>query len=236
MQSSDVDKNVQHAPLHVSNVLQAEPLVSLERDVLKPAQVSWFYSYWQRALDIFAGLCGLLVLGILLLVLAPLLYLDSPGPIFYSQKRLGHRGRLFSIHKIRSMRTDAEQAGQPIWATATDARVTRMGRFLRATHLDELPQAVNILRGEMSLIGPRPERPEYVVELEKAHPLYRSRLLVKPGLTGWTQVQYGYGSSYQDELIKLQYDLYYIEHQSCSLDIQIILKTIVEVVIHHGDR
>lgn len=200
-----------------------------------PAVVSFFYPYWHRTMDIIFGLFGLLFLLLILPVLALLIYLDSPGPIFYNQERVGYRGRKYYIHKFRSMRTDAEQAGYPVWATGGDPRVTRVGRFLRGTHLDELPQVVNILRGEMSLIGPRPERPEYVAELEKADPLYRYRLTVKPGLTGWAQVEYGYGSSSQDELIKLQYDLYYIEHRSFALDVLIILKTVVEV-LHRGDK
>ena len=121
-----------------------------------------------------------------------------------------------------------------MWAAKDDARITRVGRFMRAIHLDELPQVFNILRGEMSLIGPRPEREEFASELEKANPLYRYRLAAKPGLTGWTQVNYGYGSTSQEELIKLQYDLYYIEHQSFVLDVLILLKTIVEVLRHRG--
>lgn len=200
----------------------------------EPAVVTFFYSCWHWTMDLIFGLFGLLFLLMLLPIMALLIYLDSPGPVFYSQERVGWRGRKFYMHKFRSMRTNAEQAGLPVWTTRGDPRVTRVGRFLRAMHLDELPQAINILRGEMSLIGPRPERPEYVAELEKANPMYRYRLTVKPGLTGWTQVEYGYGSSSQDELIKLQYDLYYIEHRSFSLDVQIILKTVVEVALHRG--
>ncbi len=221
-----------------AKALQEDGQSGLEQaqETLKVPSISMFYPYWQRAIDMLSGLGGLLVLLILLPVLAPLIYLESPGPIFYSQQRVGYRGRIFAMHKLRSMGVHAEQAGKPVWASASDARVTQVGRFLRATHLDELPQMLNIVRGEMSLIGPRPERPAYVAELEKINPLYRSRFLVKPGLTGWAQVKYGYGSSYHDELTKLQYDLYYIEHQSCSLDLLILIKTIVEVLRHHGDR
>lgn len=192
------------------------------------------YCYWCKAMDITFGLLGMLLLLFILPVLALLIYLDSPGPIFYSQERVGYQGKKFRMHKFRSMRTDAEHPGHAIWASKNDARVTRIGRLLRAIHLDELPQVFNILRGEMSLIGPRPEREEYILELEKANPLYRRRLTVKPGLTGWAQVNYGYGSTSKDELEKLQYDLYYIEHQSFMLDIVILLKTIVEVVNCHG--
>jgi lipopolysaccharide/colanic/teichoic acid biosynthesis glycosyltransferase len=196
--------------------------------------ISPLYLCWRTVMDLTFGLGGLLILLLVLPVLALLIYLDSPGPIFYNQERIGYRGRKFCMHKFRSMRPHTEQAGGLLWANKGDPRVTRVGCFMRATHLDELPQVLNILRGEMSLIGPRPEREEYVAELERANPLYRCRLAVKPGLTGWSQVEYGYGSTSQDELIKMHYDLYYIEHQSFILDIRIILKTVVEVLSFHG--
>jgi len=199
-----------------------------------PADVSPLYPYWHRAMDVSFGLISIVFLFLILPILAFLLYLDSPGPIFYTQERVGYRGRKFTMYKFRSMRTDAEQVGHPVWTTEGDTRVTRIGRFLRATHLDELPQVFNILSGEMSLIGPRPEREEYVAELEQANPLYRYRLTVKPGLTGWAQVKYGYGRTVEEEQIKLHYDLYYIEHQSCALDMRILLKTILEVLLYHG--
>jgi lipopolysaccharide/colanic/teichoic acid biosynthesis glycosyltransferase len=200
---------------------------------IEPA-LSPLYRYWRTMVDLIFALCGMAVLLLILPVLALLIYLDSPGPIFYRQERLGYQGKKFYMYKFRSMRTDAERAGHTVWASKDDARITRVGRFMRALHLDELPQVYNILRNEISLIGPRPEREEYASKLEKANPLYRYRLTVKPGLTGWTQVNYGYGSTSQDELVKLQYDLYYIEHQSFMLDIVIILKTIVEVVSCNG--
>lgn len=201
-----------------------------------PTRAGLFYTGWQRTLDLSAGLGGLLCLGLLLPFLALAIYLDSPGPLFYSQERVGYRGKIFLMHKLRSMRVDAEAGGSPVWSSTNDPRVTRVGRFLRATHLDELPQAINILRGEMSLVGPRPERPHYVAELEKKDRQYRARFQVKPGVTGWAQVKYGYGSSYHDELIKLQYDLYYIEHRSCSFDLQILGKTFVEVLLSRGNK
>jgi len=132
------------------------------------------------------------------------------------------------------MHTHAEAKGGAVWAAKSDTRVTRIGKLMRSTHLDELPQVLNILRGEMSLIGPRPERQEFVMRLEKKIPFYRCRLSVKPGLTGWAQVEYPYASSDKDALVKLQYDLYYIKHQSFTLDICIILKTVVEVLLCHG--
>src|SRR5450755_32954 len=194
--------------------------------------VTALYMCWHRGMDLVFGICGLLVLGVALPVLAPLIKLDSPGPLFFRQERVGYRGRNFRMWKFRSMRSDAEGAGA--WTTRGDARVTRVGRVLRATHMDELPQVINILWGDMSLIGPRPERPDYVAELEKNSPFYCYRRSVKPGLTGWAQVKYGYGDGEQEELVKLQYDLFYIKHQSFLLDVLILLKTIIEVVLGHG--
>ncbi len=208
----------------------------LEPDIplMSPQRLPVLYLCWRKVMDLTFGLLGLVVLILMLPILAVLIYVDSSGPIFYSQERVGYQGRKFRMHKFRSMRTDAERAGHPGWTIEQDPRVTRVGRFLRALHLDELPQMFNILRGEMSLIGPRPEREEYALELEKANPLYRNRLAVKPGLTGWAQVNYGYGSTSKDELEKLPYDLYYIGHQSFIFDIVILFKTIVEVVSCHG--
>jgi exopolysaccharide biosynthesis polyprenyl glycosylphosphotransferase len=192
------------------------------------------YLCWRKAMDLIFGVCGLVVLCLVLPVLAPLIYLDSPGPIFFRQERAGYRGRTFRMLKFRSMSTDAGHTRCAAWVTRGDPRITRVGRFLRATHLDELPQVLNILRGDMSLIGPRPERPEYAADLERENSLYCYRLSVKPGITGWAQVKYGYGSGEQDELVKLQYDLFYVKHQSFLLDVLIILKTVMEVVLCHG--
>ncbi len=192
------------------------------------------YLVWRAVMNITFGLGGLIFMCCALPLLALLIYLDSPGPIFYTQERLGYRGEKFTVYKFRSMTNRAERKGQAIWAVKDDPRVTRVGRFLRATHFDELPQVLNILRGEMSLIGPRPERPEYAAELEAINPLYRHRLSVKPGLTGLAQVNYGYGSTSKDELEKLEFDLYYIQHQSFLLDVRILLKTVREVVLCHG--
>lgn len=196
--------------------------------------LSFAYLCWKKALDLVCGICGLILLGLLLPILAPCIFLDSPGPIFYSQERVGLQGKIFRIYKLRSMQTNAEQPGSAIWATKNDARVTRVGRLMRAIHLDELPQVLNILRGDMSLIGPRPERVEFTRKFEKSIPLYRSRLAVKPGLTGWAQVKYHYARSDEDTLIKLQYDLYFVKHQSFMLDIFIILRTVAEVFLHRG--
>jgi len=196
--------------------------------------LSPLYLCWKKVLDLVCGVGGLLVLCLVLPAIALFIYLDSPGPIFYSQERVGLRGKAFRIYKFRTMRPDAEGEGRAIWAAESDKRVTKVGQFLRATHLDELPQLFNILRGDMSLIGPRPERAEFISELEKTIPFYGYRLAVKPGLTGWAQVKYRYGRTGNDALIKLQYDLYYIKRQSFMLDIFIVLRTVIEVVLCHG--
>ncbi len=196
--------------------------------------ISAVYSYWSRTVDILSGLCGTVILLLFLPVLALLIFVDSPGPIFYSQERLGHRGQIFRIYKFRSMRRDERRIGHITWAQVGDPRITRVGHFLRPTHLDELPQVWNILRGEMSLIGPRPELPVFSHELEKTIPEYTQRVAVKPGLTGLAQVSHNYGDTIEDERIKLGYDLYYIRNRSVVLDIKIMFKTIGEVVFGHG--
>lgn len=196
--------------------------------------VSPFYLCWHKVVDVAFVIIGTVVLLLILPILALLIYLDSPGPIFYRQERLGLQGKPFCIYKFRSMQTDAEHAGHAVWATEGDPRITRVGRFMRAIHLDELPQVLNILRGDMRLIGPRPEREEFAAELERDAPFYHYRFAIKPGLTGWAQVMYHYGNTHDDALIKLQYDLYYIKHQSFMLDSFIILKTIGEVVFRRG--
>ena len=198
------------------------------------AQTSFSYACWQKIVDLIFGLMGMGLLLLSLPLLAPLIYLDSPGPIFYSQIRLGLRGKPFRIYKFRSMRSDAEREGRELWATQEYTRVTRIGRWLRATHMDELPQMVNILRGDMSLIGPRPEREMFATEMEAIEPSYRNRLAVKPGLTGFAQVMYGYGNADRSELQKLYYDLYYIKHRTWLLDVVVILKTVGEVMFCHG--
>ena len=184
-----------------------------------------FYLAVKRGIDVAAALIGLLLSGPALLLAAVAIKLESRGPFIYSQTRTGLHDQPFKIWKLRSMRVDAEKHG-PKWATGTDKRVTRTGKILRKTRLDEVPQFWNILRGEMSLVGPRPERPEFVERLAKEIPFYSQRHLVKPGLTGWAQINYPYGASTEDALNKLKYDLYYIKHSSPGLDLQIILRTI----------
>ncbi len=192
------------------------------------------YRIVKRGLDLLIAFIGLAIFGVMLPVLALTISIDSPGPIFYRQKRVGRAGRQFELIKLRSMFIDAEEDGRAKWAKKYDARVTRVGLFLRRTRLDELPQLLNVLRGEMSLVGPRPERPEFVAELQQEIPFYRTRLTVKPGLTGWAQVNYDYGCSAKDALEKLRYDLYYIKHQSIQLDFTILLKTISTILLLKG--
>ncbi len=192
------------------------------------------YPALKRLLDIILSLVGLGVFLLSLPVLALVIFLDSPGPIFYRQERVGRGGQLFYVFKLRSMIPNAERYSGPQWAQKNDPRITRVGRILRKTRLDEVPQLLNVLRGEMSLIGPRPERAVFVEQLTSQIPFYRTRLAVKPGLTGWAQVRYHYGNSAEDALIKLQYDLYYIRHQSLALDLLIMLRTLGKMVAFQG--
>jgi len=192
------------------------------------------YPVLKRMADVLLASIGMVFFLLLLPVLALFIRLDSPGSIFYGQERIGLNGRIFRIYKFRSMVADAEKQTGAVFSQQGDPRVTRIGRFMRKTRLDELPQLVNILRGDMSLIGPRPERPEHVARLTQKIPFYRTRLVVRPGLTGWAQVRYRYGSDDEDALIKLQYDLYYIRHQSLVLDMNILVRTIGRVLRMSG--
>ncbi len=188
------------------------------------------YDGAKRVLDVVVSLVGLLVTLPIWPLIALAVRLTSPGPVVFRQVRVGQHGRLFTIYKFRTMRADAEKDGAQ-WARANDQRVTRVGRFLRRSRLDELPQLLNILRGDMSLVGPRPERPEFVRELERMIPHYRLRHVVKPGLTGWAQIHYGYGSSVADAHRKLCFDLYYLKHRSIDLDLSILIRTVGTFVL-----
>jgi sugar transferase (PEP-CTERM system associated) len=190
----------------------------------------------KRVFDVLASL-GLLAVTLPVMLLAMLaVKLESVGPAFYHQERVGQGGRPFRIHKLRSMRTDAEKDGRPRWAGTNDDRVTRVGRFLRKTRIDELPQLWNVLRGEMSFVGPRPERAFFVEQLIEQIPYYDVRHSVKPGVTGWSQVRYPYGASVEDALAKLQYDLYYVKNHSLFLDLLIMFETLQVVVLGKGAR
>jgi exopolysaccharide biosynthesis polyprenyl glycosylphosphotransferase len=193
----------------------------------------YFSMKLKRVIDLILILFLLVLVAPLLLLVALLIRLDSPGPILYSQQRSGLHGRPFRVYKFRSMYQDAEKLGAQ-WASQRDRRITRVGYWLRLLRIDELPQIWNVLRGEMSLIGPRPERPEFDVKLKEAIPYYEVRYLVKPGITGWAQVMYPYGASIEDAYEKLSYDLYYIKNYSIWLDLAIAFKTIRVVLLGKG--
>lgn len=187
----------------------------------------------RRFLSIFVASVGLLVSLPMMPVIALAIRLSSPGPILFRQTRVGFRGRLFTTLKFRTMRADAEANGA-VWATDGDPRITPLGRFMRKTRLDEIPQMWNVLRGDMAFVGPRPERPEFVQWLCKEIPYYDLRHMIRPGLTGWAQVRYKYGSSLEETKRKLEYDLYYLKHVSVGLDLLIMFETMKTIVLRRG--
>jgi lipopolysaccharide/colanic/teichoic acid biosynthesis glycosyltransferase len=192
-------------------------------------QTNW-YNPIQTVMGFFVALI-LFTLALPVILLGALLVkLSSPGPAFYSQTRVGRNGRRFTIYKLRSMRHDCEKHSGPQWSTAGDSRITPMGRFLRRTHIDELPQFWNVLRGEMAIVGPRPERPEFIPQLSEALPLYRARLLVRPGVTGLAQVQLPPDTDLESVRRKLTYDLYYIQHRHFWLDLKLFVSTGLHVL------
>jgi len=195
---------------------------------------SFVRTFMKRTFDL---VCSTLILALtfpLMLLAALLVKMEDRGPVFYSQERVGKDGKTFYVHKFRSMRVDAEKAGKPQWAAQNDPRVTRFGNFMRKTRIDELPQILNVFKGEMSFVGPRPERPYFVEQLIEVVPYYNVRHSVKPGITGWAQVRYGYGSSAEDALQKLQYDLYYVKNNSLFLDVLILINTLKVVLFRSG--
>ena len=189
----------------------------------------------KRWLDIASSALSLVLSLPLCLFVALAIKLDSSGPVFYRQERVGQDGKTFTMLKFRSMRNDAEENG-PKWAAINDDRITRVGRFIRKYRLDEIPQMINVLKGDMSFIGPRPERPIFVDKFAREIPYYRRRHVVKPGISGWAQIRYPYGASKEDALEKLKYDLYYIRHFSIFFDISIILETGKVVLLGKGSR
>jgi len=196
-----------------------------------------FFRKTKRILEFSIALCALLLVSPLLGLLALLTKLDSRGPVFYRQERVGEHGRSFMLIKLRTMRTDAEAETGPVWARGDgDPRMTRVGRLLRALRLDELPQLLNVLRGEMSFVGPRPERPHFVEKLKTVIPYYDERHSVKPGITGWAQIRFGYGSNIEDAEEKLQFDLYYIKHMSWMFDLGILFHTMKVMTLGRGAR
>ena len=231
--------DVTRMPLLYEEMTSRVPVHHLESDwiirsFVDGLHVSGIYELAKRLLDIVGALFGLLIFVILIPFLAFAIWVDSGSPIFYSQDRLGKGGIRFKIYKFRSMHKDADTEGSPFTTMENDPRVTRVGNFLRRSRLDELPQFWSVLRGEMSLVGPRAERPGLVNEYQKQIPFYRARLLVKPGLTGWAQINYGYVSSVTETVVKLEYDLYYIKHRTLAMDFSIILRTIGTVLRRTG--
>jgi sugar transferase (PEP-CTERM system associated) len=196
---------------------------------------SFARTFMKRSFDL---VCSILILAMtfpLMLLAALCVWLEDHGPVFYAQERVGKDGKTFKVLKFRSMRTDAEKGGKPQWAAQNDPRVTRVGNFMRKTRIDELPQILNVFKGEMSFVGPRPERAFFVEQLIEVVPYYNVRHSIKPGITGWAQVRYGYGSSAEDALQKLQYDLYYVKNNSLFLDFLILIDTL-KVVLFRGGR
>lgn len=223
-------------PLYYEQVLGAFPLDHLGQNVFALLASGGCGRLWlaiRRGMDIIIGVSGLAIMACLLPILALAIRLDSRGPVFYSQVRVGQGGRPFILRKFRSMVPNAEPQGA-VWAAPNDDRTTRVGRFMRRVRLDELPQFWNLLNGTMTLIGPRPERPEFVKMLEEHIPYYAIRHAIKPGLTGWAQVRYGYGSSVEDAKRKLEYDLYYLKHQGPLLDGIILLHTLRVILRMQG--
>jgi sugar transferase (PEP-CTERM system associated) len=198
--------------------------------------ISRWTRFSKRAIDLLLASVGFVLTAPLTLLTALAVYLDSDGPILYCQERVGEYGKTFTVYKFRSMRADAEQSGRPVWARDHDDRVTRVGRFIRKARLDELPQLWNVLRGDMSFVGPRPERPFFVEQLAKEIPFYQQRHSLKPGVTGWAQVKYQYGSSVEDATEKLRYDLYYIKHLSIALDLSIVFDTVKVILFGKGAK
>ena len=190
----------------------------------------------KRTVDFLAASILLILFAPVALVTAIAIKLDSPGPILFSQDRVGENGKVFKIFKFRSMKADAEKHSGPVWATEDDPRITRVGRIIRKLRIDEVPQLWNVFRGDMSFVGPRPERPFFVDQLKKKIPYYNERFSVKPGITGWAQIKYPYGASEKDALEKLKYDLYYIKNMSLVMDLMVIFQTAKIVLLGRGAR
>ncbi len=200
------------------------------RSFVDQAHASGLYEMVKRLIDIVGGLIGTLITIILFPFISLVILLDSGSPVIFTQNRLGLNGKQYTIIKFRTMRNESENDAKVRVTTENDERITRVGRFLRKSHLDELPQFINVLRGEMSLVGPRAERNELVEQLQTRVPFYRARLLVKPGISGWAQVNFGYAATVEDTGVKLEYDLYYIKHRNLGLDFLILLRTIGTVI------
>ena len=209
------------------DLLEPDWLMTDLADAVQVREASWWA---KRAIDVVGAAAGLVVVTALTPFIAAAIWLDSGAPIFYRQRRLGRGGLPFTLVKFRTMAQDAERPGEARWADPDDPRTTRVGRFLRLMRLDELPQFASVLRGEMSLVGPRPERREFIDRLQESIPFYRARLMVPPGLTGWAQVNLPYGDSVEATKLKLEFDLYYVKHRSLAFDLAILLRTVGTVL------
>ena len=199
-------------------------------------QKSRMRRFLKRSTDLILSVVMLIVCSPLIMIIAVLIKMDSEGPVIFSQERVGEGGKPYRMHKFRSMVCDAEKECGPVWAQSDDDRITRVGRFIRKLRVDEIPQLYNVLKGEMSFVGPRPEREYFVKELEQIIPYYTVRYTVKPGITGWAQVCYGYGASVEDAVEKLNYDLFYIKNMTTLMDLMIVLRTIKIVLFGKGAR
>ena len=212
-----------------TNQIYGFPLIEVHPELMPP----WEKKV-KRLIDILFSLFGLIILSPILILFAFLIKIESAGPVFFKQKRVGRNGRIFTVYKFRSMIQDAERYTGPVWAGKSDPRITRIGRFIRKVRIDEFPQLINVLNGDMSLVGPRPERPYFVDKLKREYPLYTRRLKVKPGVTGWAQVKGKYDTTIEDVKEKLDYDLYYIDNISLRLDFLIMLYTIYVMLRFKG--
>jgi sugar transferase (PEP-CTERM system associated) len=199
-------------------------------------QKTFLRRFLKRSVDSILSVFMLIVCSPLIVITAVLIKIDSKGPVFFSQERVGEKDKVYRVHKFRSMIVDAEKQSGPVWAQSDDDRITRIGKIIRRLRIDEVPQLYNVLKGEMSFVGPRPERAYFIKQLEDLIPYYTIRHTVKPGITGWAQVCYGYGASVEDAVEKLNYDLFYIKNMTMLMDIMIVLRTIKIVLFSKGAR
>jgi exopolysaccharide biosynthesis polyprenyl glycosylphosphotransferase len=239
LEAQEQGVEITRMPVAYEQILDRVPIHFLEADwmlrsFVDDTRINRLTELLKRWMDILGGLIGVLILALMTPILALIILIESGRPVFFSQTRSGKGGHPYEVFKFRTMHLDAEKAGKPVLAKEDDERNTRFGRIMRKTRLDEWPQFINVVRGEMSLVGPRPERPELMEHFEERIPFYRARLLAKPGITGWAQVNFGYAASIEEMAVKLEYDLYYVKKQSIVLDIVIILRTIATVFSLRG--
>lgn len=231
LQVEEMGVGISTMPTMYERLLGRVPIFLLQSDwilrsFVDQAHASGMYELLKRLIDIIGGMVGSLITLVSFPFIALSILIDSGSPVLYTQNRLGLSGKQYTIIKFRTMRNETENGGKTRVTVENDERITRVGRFLRKSHMDELPQFINVLRGEMSLVGPRAERNELVEALQTQVPFYRARLLVKPGITGWAQVNFGYAATVEDTGVKLEYDLYYIKHRNLALDFLILVRTI----------